>query len=259
VQFFTVRKRAVPVALLHMATDRFAFRTAAGLRFVKSLGTSSGTTFMPHDADLHVWALLTVWDSPAASDHFESTHRVPRSWRDMSVETARFGLEPVRWRGEWSGQEPFGPRGGARRSDDPSMPGGPVAALTRARVRTRKIVPFLRAVPPVAADVTGGSTASEGDGAGNRSGDPGGSLLRIGIGEAPIGLQATFSVWTDHAAIDQFAYQRAPHRQVIRETVKQDWYAEEMFVRFAVKSATGTVRGASMEPIQRLVRPPITG
>ena len=41
--------------------------------------------------------------------------------------------------------------------------------------------------------------------------DQAGLLYRIGIGEAPIGLQGTFSVWRDAAAIRDFAYRLPVH------------------------------------------------
>lgn len=243
---FSISKRRLLHALGHMAVDKRRARSAPGLRFVKLLGTSSGTTFMPQDADLGLWGVFSVWDNVAAADQFDSDHAVVRGWRKVSDTEARFVLQPTRWRGEWSGRRPFGDE--YRGRSESSWPGppmtsasdGPVAVITRARIRPRKLITFLRAIPPVAADAQ----------------QVAGSLLRIGIGEAPIGLQATFSVWTDTSALENFAYRRDAHREVVRQTGSQGWYSEELFARFAVKSATGTVRGASMEGIQRLLPDP---
>ncbi len=237
---FTVPPKRIPQALLHMAADARRVRSASGLRFVKLLGTSSGTTFLPQDADLGVWGLFTVWDDQPAADRFDADHGVVRGWRKLATGEARCVLQPIRWKGVWSGCHPFGSDSTHQSS---AATTGPIAVLTRARIRPLKLVAFLRAVPPVATDV---QTVA-------------GSLLRLGIGEAPIGLQATFSVWEDTAALDQFAYKRTAHREVVRQTAAQRWYSEEMFARFAVKSATGAVRGASMEPIQRLVADPRSG
>jgi hypothetical protein len=65
----------------------------------------------------------------------------------------------------------------------------------------------------------------------------------VGIGEAPIGLQGTFSVWETGAALDDFAYRRAPHAAVVRRTAQEGWYAEELFARLAVLGSRGTLGG----------------
>jgi hypothetical protein len=102
-----------------------------------------------------------------------------------------------------------------------------VAAVTRARLAPRKALGFWRAVPPVSADLHAGS----------------GLRFALGIGEAPVGLQGTFSVWSDAAALNSFAYDRAAHVEAIRRTAEERWYTEELFARFAVLSAEGTVGG----------------
>jgi hypothetical protein len=234
-QLFVVDRRRIPQALLHMATDRFQLRKTNGLRFVKLLGTGNGDTFLPSDADLVQWAIFTVWDSSDAAYEFIATHDVIKRWNDIATERAEFHLRPLRWKGEWSRQHPYGSMRGS--SLDHKSYDGPVASLTRARIKALHLRSFLRAVPPVATEVSAAD----------------GLLFRVGIGEAPIGLQATFSVWSSSAAVDQFAYRHIAHQEVVRRTATQGWYAEELFTRFAVQSATGTVKGASMEVVQLLI------
>jgi hypothetical protein len=105
---------------------------------------------------------------------------------------------------------------------------GPVAAVTRARLVPRRAAAFWRAVPPVSADLHAGP----------------GLRLAVGIGEAPVGLQGTFSVWDDAAALNDFAYRRSPHVAVVERTAREQWYAEELFARCALLGAEGTVDGA---------------
>jgi hypothetical protein len=237
-QLFTVSGFGIARALSHMGTDRFRLRSSAhaadGLRFVKLLGTGSGTTFRPQDADPAVWGIFTVWDSVGAAERFQ-TGPVAASWGRLSNESATVMLRPLRWKGLWSRQTPFGSDRGA--SADAHTYLGPVASLTRARIKPGQWRTFLRAVPPVAVDLV----AAEG------------SLFRVGVGEAPIGLQATFSMWSSQDAVDQFAYKQAAHRKVVRQTSATGWYAEEMFARFAVESATGSVKGVTMEGVHRLI------
>lgn len=73
-----------------------------------------------------------------------------------------------------------------------------------------------------------------------------GLRLAVGIGEAPVGLQGTFSLWSSNAALTDFAHRRSPHVEVMRRTHEVQWYAEELFARFAVVDVQGTFRG---EPI----------
>jgi hypothetical protein len=72
-----------------------------------------------------------------------------------------------------------------------------------------------------------------------------GLRLSVGIGEAPIGLQGTFSVWDSSDALVDFAYRRAPHADVVQRTASAGWYAEEMFARLAVVDLEGTYRGVT--------------
>ena len=69
-----------------------------------------------------------------------------------------------------------------------------------------------------------------------------GVLFRMGIGEAPVGLQGTFSVWRDSSALRDFAYREPAHAAVIERTTRTGWYAEDLFARFAVLDVTGDPR-----------------
>jgi hypothetical protein len=69
-----------------------------------------------------------------------------------------------------------------------------------------------------------------------------GLRLAIGIGESPLGLQGTFSVWDSGRALRAFAC-AGPHAEVVARTPVQRWYTEELFARFGVLRATGTIDG----------------
>ena len=220
-----VRRRAVPAALGRMAADRAVLARTPGLAFWKLLGTGDGRTFTLRDVDPLRWGLLAVWDDPADLAVFERRSPVRAAWRRLAEETWRADLLPLRSRGAWSGRQPFSPTAAASRHSQ-----GPVAAVTRARLRPTRARSFWRAVPPVALDA-------------NRT--PG-LRLAIGIAEAPVGVQGTFSLWDSPRALAAFAYGGAPHREVIDQTMARGWYTEELFARFAVLHTTGTVDGASL-------------
>lgn len=214
-----VPRVAVGSALVRMGTDRARVRRTPGVRFAKLLGTGDGRTFTTRDADPTRWGLLTTWARRADADAFESSG-VVRGWQRLASETWRAELVPVTARGRWSGRQPFG-------DPVPERIDGPVAALTRARLVTRRAARFWAAVPPVSADL--------------HSSD--GLLEAVGIGEAPVGLQGTFSLWRDERALREFAHRGAPHREVVARTMTERWYAEELFARFRVVGSTGTLDG----------------
>jgi len=212
---------AVPAAVLRMGLDRRTLARTPGLRFAKLLGTGDGRTFTLADADPLRWGLLAVWDEPRHLAAFERSSPVARGWARVARERWRADLLPLRSRGTWAGAAPFG--AGERRAPR----GLPVAAVTRARIRAREWRPFWAAVPPVALDVNATP----------------GLRFGIGIGEAPVGLQGTFSIWDSPRALTDFAYRGPAHRRVIGQTAERRWYREELFARFAVLQTTGTVDG----------------
>lgn len=213
-------ERTAP-ALARMASGlRHVRRGAPGLRFAKLLGTGAGHTFTPRDSDPHHWALLTVWDDAAAADAGPPPALVD-PWDAAAVERLVVRMAPLTARGRWSGVEPFGEPAGARGHD------GPVAAITRARLRATRAPSFWRAVPPVAADL----------------GRAPGSRMAIGIGEAPVLLQGTFSLWDSDRDLVAFAYRTDAHREAVARTEPARWYAEELFARLAVLDVSGTYRG----------------
>lgn len=217
-----VPARRVPAAVARIARDHAALRLrgAPGLGFAKLLGTSDTRSFSARDATPTRWAVLAAWQTGADAAAFEHS-AIVTGWDAIARERWRVTLEPLSARGRWSRREPFHPLPHQR-----SAP-GPVAALTRARIRVRSLPVLWRAVPPVAADLA------------NRAG----VRLALGIGEAPVGVQGTFSVWENADALAEFAYRGDPHAAVIRRTATGRWYAEELFARFTVRSAEGTVDG----------------
>ena len=218
---FGVATRRVPAALARMALDRADLRRTPGLRFAKLVGTGSGDTFTVRDADPHRWGLVASWDDARALARFERA-KVLRAWSRISTERWHVELVPLRSKGRWAGQDPFSPPA-------PAPPGADsaVAALTRARIRWPLARTFWRAVPPVASALQSCE----------------GLRFAVGFGEAPVGLQGTFSLWNSDRALTAFAYDGMAHREAIAATQRLGWYREELFARFAVVGSAGTVDG----------------
>jgi hypothetical protein len=201
IYLFTVKRSAVPFAFLQMAIGRREARQIPGVSFAKLMGTGTGKTFTPTDADLQQWAILFVAEDFARVED----SRFIESWRKRAIKSEIFRLEPISSHGKWSKKEPFQISG-------KNHAGGPVVAITRARLKWSQAIRFWRSIPPVVLDLHQSP----------------GLLFSIGIGEAPIGLQGTLSIWRCAADLRDFAYKNA----VIEDTKRFDWYSEELFARF---------------------------
>jgi len=212
--FWRIKPSAIPFALLAMAVDRFTLSRSKNVGFYKSLGTGKGETFTPADANSLRWGLIAQVQDLEAFDQ----SLVVKRWRTRSVEEFRAILEPISSHGKWAGKEPF--VASATNWD------GLVVAITRARIKWHQNFRFWRSVPPVTMSLKSAP----------------GLVAAIGIGEAPIGLQGTFSLWESSAAIREFAYKGAAHQKAIADTATYNWYSEELFARFAVKDMRGSIQ-----------------
>lgn len=214
VYFWKLKRRKVGFALLHMALDRGLARRFKGVRFAKMLGTGKGETFTPRDADAQRWGALVVIEQ-SQLDSLDSSSLITR-WRKNSASEVRFLLDPISSHGLWAKVNPFGYQ--------KSVSEGEIVAITRARIKWAQNMRFWKAVPPVTSSLHSSP----------------GLLKTIGIGEAPIGLQGTFSHWQTGADLRNFAYKGAAHQEAIAATEKYAWYAEELFARFAVRDIRGS-------------------
>ena len=213
IYFWKIKPSKVGFALLRMALDRGALRRIKGLRFAKMLGTGKGETFTPRDADANRWGALIVIDG--ANLEMLDNSRLINRWRANSISEVRYLLDPISSHGLWAKVNPF--------AYASTQTDGEVIAITRARIKWFQNFRFWRAVPPVTQSLHSSP----------------GLINTIGIGEAPIGLQGTFSHWRTGADLRNFAYKGAAHQDAIAATERHQWYAEELFARFAVRDIRG--------------------
>ena len=194
-------------ALPRLAADRIRLRA---LPFARLLGTARG--FDIASTDLHRGLLMV-----RADESFEASP-VVRGWDALASERASLTLRPLASRGSWRGSDPFG---SGTRWD------GPVLSLTHARLSPMRIAGFNRALPAVA------EAALAADG------------LRwwTGFGEAPVGFKGNLTAWSSSAAASDFAFRSPVHVHIIRRTPIERWYTEELFTRFALLDADGTLDG----------------
>jgi len=215
VYFWRISKVALPIAILNMASNKLLLKKIPGISFIKLLGTGKGETFTPKDADQFRWGILVTINEDKL-DQLEKS-LVLKLWRKISSNEYRAILKPISSHGYWSGKQPF--------EVEKFEWSGKIVAITRARIVWRKNFQFWRAVPPVTLSLHQSQ----------------GLLAAIGIGEAPIGLQGTFSIWESGAALREFAYKGNAHVQAIKATESNKWYSEELFARFAVIAEQGVL------------------
>lgn len=206
--FWRIKRRHTPWAILRMGLDRLQLRRGQ-IEFWKLLGTGSGETFTIRDANPYRWGVIMV-----GKDLPNLTH-----WDRRAIARKEFSIQPIAVNGLWAKQDPFA---SMERVDGKSWE-GKVAAITRARIKWRHNRKFWRSVPPVNLALHSSP----------------GLESAIGIGEAPIGLQGTFSIWDSPQAIRDFAYRSPAHQGAIEATKRIGWYSEEMFARFAVIKESG--------------------
>lgn len=215
IYFWKIKKSKIGFALLRMALDRGELRRLKGVRFAKMLGTGKGETFTPRDADANRWGALVVIET-SQLEVLDSSKLIGR-WRANSFDEVRYLVDPISSHGLWAKRNPF--------DYSKSAEDGEVVAITRARIKWAQNIRFWKAVPPVTSSLHSSP----------------GLINTIGIGEAPIGLQGTFSHWRSGSDLRNFAYKGAAHQEAIAATERHAWYAEELFARFSVREIRGAL------------------
>jgi len=209
-------------ALARMGLNRILLRHTPGLRFWKLLGSARGLAFGPWNPLRY--GLFTVWDSPAALDAFERESPVVAAYRRRAGELWTVRLQPISWHGAWGGVDPFA---GATPGAAPGCDHEPLAILTRATIRPRRVAAFRAAARRVNAELA----------------QHPGLLAAIGLGEAPLLIQGTFSLWAGPRAVRGFAYQGPEHIAAMCRKATEQWYSEELFARLRPIASYGTWGG----------------
>jgi hypothetical protein len=90
--FFTVEAKSIPFAVTSMAIHALRARLFTGISFAKLLGTGSGETFTPSDANLNRWGLVVVISKDQLPAFDQSS--IIRGWRRRSTSEFRAVLAP---------------------------------------------------------------------------------------------------------------------------------------------------------------------
>ncbi len=200
-----------------IAFSRWLPQRTRGLRFMKTLGSGWGGGFGLVPSPSHQ-GLFCLFDDDASANEFAAASPLVDRYRQSASDCLLLTLRPSSSRGSWDGK--------TIAAGAAIAPGLPVAALTRASIRPHAAVAFWRHAPAAQAGLQAAP----------------GCELAIGLGEAPLLRQATFSLWRDAAAMDAYARTGA-HQQAIRAAWQQQFFSESMFVRFVPLSLQGRWQG----------------
>jgi hypothetical protein len=207
---------------LSMALFRLPLLLNRNISFHKLLGCGKNGSFSIAP-DWRQWALLVCLKNDINIEDRNANNLRSLSskligsfimdwWNFFKVDKKMFFLHPIEGHGKWDGKDAFG-----------SLPRktsyeGEIGVLTRASIRGSKAVDFWKHVEAVATEMKNAP----------------GFRYSIGIGEVPWIKQATFSIWQSKENMMQFSYNMPHHKEVIQKTRKDDWYSEDMFVRFKI-------------------------
>jgi hypothetical protein len=194
-------------AFVRMGRPPLMNQTINGLTFWKALGSGSGNGFSIWP-DFSVFGLLTVFNSEEDADQFIKSDIIDK-YTYSAEKCSHIFMHNVKAHGQWSQQEPFI---AAAKYDEQK----PLAVITRATIKPKLAFKFWKYVPSVSKSMDGYD----------------GLIFTKGIGEWPILMQATFSLWKQGSQMMAYAYQNPKHAAMVKKTHELGWYSEEMFSRF---------------------------
>lgn len=190
------------------------------------MGSGKNGTFDIYP-DWQQWAIMAAHKSAISPDQTSDLPKtlygtfISKWFRFFNCETYTMLLEPIEGYGYWDGKKVFGNLPKQSNYD------GTIAILTRATIRLSKLKAFWQNVAGVASQMANAP----------------GLNCSFGIGEIPFIKQATFSIWNNKESMKAFAYKMHEHSEVIKKTRKENWYSEDMFVRFKLLKSYGTIKG----------------
>jgi len=205
-----------------------ALKDTPGLLFTKVMGSGHGGGFVLRPSASHQ-GLICMFQNAAQAEQFMHG-AIVKSYADRAKSIYVAALAVTSSRGLWDGRA-WGVTSaqslGQYQDVDTSEHG--MVALTRASIRPAKAVAFWRYAPAAQEDLQKAL----------------GCQLAMGLGEAPLVRQCTFSLWKNTEAMMNYAHTGA-HQQAIQAAHKNDFFAESMFVRMRVLKSIGQWAGVIM-------------
>lgn len=194
-------------ALERMGRPPITQNNISGLTFFKPLGTGSGNGFSIKP-DFSTFGFVAVFQSEELAKTFLNSPEL-RTYKDSCTSFGNILMKTIKSHGEWSKQNPF-------QSSVTFDKSKPLGVITRATIKPKLAHKFWKYVPSVSKSMN----------------DYKELVFSKGIGEFPLLMQATFSLWENAEAMMNYAYQNPKHAEMVRKTRELGWYSEELFARF---------------------------
>lgn len=193
-----------------------------GLLFAKVMGSGQGGGFTLRPSTTHQ-GLICLFDHVdrarefVAGRHVQArVQRARRHWIGTLAVTSSRGL----WDGSaWSQTRAEALSATALPDDAIDLP---VASLTRASIKPTRAQAFWRYSPAAQGDLLRAP----------------GCDFAMGLGEAPLLRQCTFSLWRNPRAMVDYAHSGA-HASAIQAAHRQEFFSESMFVRMSLLESSG--------------------
>ncbi len=213
-EFVLADRKAKWEGFTNMGRAAQLFKSAPEIAFYRALGTGGGNgfSFWPDFSRYGFILTLHKGQSPQA---FIDSNDLIRWYIHNSSSHFIALMNPLKAHGLWDGLKPF-------ETDEPLFDNPRVAVLTRAKVRGLRLVEFWKNVPSVSRFMKGQKEA----------------IYQTGVGEYPLMMQATLSIWTSRSAMRDAAYKNNAHGRVVKLTRDRKWYSEELFAEFEVQDIT---------------------
>ena len=207
---------------LRLVAGGTLYKNVPGLTTVKVMGSGHGGGFSLRPSATHQGLICTFTHLDLALKFLDST--LVQAYRERARELWSGVLSVQSARGSWDKQAWLAST--PESLNAPTEPQGPLAVLTRASILPTKAMAFWRYAPAAQAAL----------------GESDGCLLSMGLGEAPLVRQCTFSLWQDTASMLQYAQQGA-HQVASVAAYKHQFFSESLFVRMQVHHMSGMWQG----------------
>ena len=215
------KKKYLFWGLKQLAFKRFFMKEVKGLLFFKILGSGRNAGFRVSPSFLHQ-GFFCHFESEKDAENFIFSNEIVNDYKTRSEDFFLTKLQSYSCKGSWSGN--------IMKEVVRKPLSGPIASLTRASIKVSKAIEFWSLAPETEISL-------------NKSK---GCILSVGLGEAPLLRQATFSIWENSKYLDLFARQGS-HLDAIKVAYKKNYFSESMFIRFKTTSMEGSWKGVSFD------------
>lgn len=207
-------------AWMRLVQGSAALKDTPGLLFAKVMGSGHQGGFSLRPSATHQ-GLICMFETADQADAFVAGP-VVQAYQERARACHISLLAVTSARGAWDGKT-WGVTSVESLGHYPAQdPHAPMAALTRASIRPAKAVTFWRYAPAAQADLDKAL----------------GCQVAMGLGEAPLVRQCTFSLWQNTQAMLDYAHTGA-HQQAIAAAYRSDFFSESMFVRMRLLRSVG--------------------